>query len=336
MKGADRINAFVALGQYLQNLSPDDVERLSRIAHSKNAWFTPSNVRFALKTWGDLLQEPSLKQWLSQYPIPEEQPVPKKVGLVMPGNIPLEGYHDILCALMSGHQLHVKLNASDILPQAISQKLLEIEPRFSDYLIFSELLKGMDAYIATANESSAQSLENYFRHKPHLVRRKRSSCAVLSGKETEDELKGLGRDMLQYWGLGRRSVRKLFVPKGYNFKTFFEAIEPWADVQNHHRWNNNYDYYKSIFLVNAVPHLDNGFLLLKEDADLESPVTVMHYQQYGDVSELEQLIEQHTGQLQCIVGQGDLPATTSFGQAQRPRLWDYNNGIDTLSFLLNL
>jgi hypothetical protein len=336
MKLADRIQAFVSLGTYLQELTAEETDRLSRQAQGRNGWFTPSNVRFALKAWANLLQAQNIHTWLSAYTIPDKQESPKHVGLVMAGNIPLVGFHDLMCVLISGHHLHAKPSSSDPLPELLTKKLLEIEPRFAPFVDFREQLKGMDVYIATGSDNTFRYFEYYFRNTPSIIRKNRSSCAVLTGRESEDELKALGRDMLQYWGLGCRSVNKLFVPEGYDFPQLFRSLEVWSDVQNHHKWSNNYDYYKSIFLVNGEQHLDTGFLLFKEAEALASPVSVIYYQYYKDVQEAAQLIEEHREKLQCIVGEENTPATTAFGQAQRPQLWDYADGIDTLSFLLKL
>ncbi|WP_224997251.1 acyl-CoA reductase [Cesiribacter sp. SM1] len=336
MKLADRIQAFVSLGTYLQELTAEEADRLSRLAQGRNGWFTPSNVRFALKAWASLLQPQNINKWLEAYNIPDEQEAPKHVGLVMAGNIPLVGFHDMLCVLISGHNLHAKPSSSDPLPEVLSKKLLEIEPRFASHIEFQEQLKHMDAYIATGSDNTYRYFEYYFRNTPSIIRKNRSSCALLTGNESADELKALGRDMLQYWGLGCRSVNKLFVPEEYDFPTLFRSLEVWSDVQNHHKWSNNYDYYKSIFLVNGEQHLDTGFLLFKEAEAFASPVSVVYYQYYRDLQEAEKLVEEHREKLQCIVGQESTPASTAFGQAQRPQLWDYADGIDTLAFLLKL
>lgn len=336
MKLAERIQAFAALGSFLQQLTAEDVEHYSRIAQNRNAWFTLQNVGFALQAWGRLLQKDQLEKWLAAYQIPDTQVSPRKVGLVMAGNIPLVGFHDLLCVLLSGHQLYAKPSSSDVLPELLAKKLLELEPRFRQQLHFQDMLKGMDAYIATGSDNTSRYFEYYFRDKAHLIRKSRSSCAVLSGQETEADLKSLGRDMLQYWGLGCRSVSKLYVPHAYNFTPLFEALESWADVQNHHKWTNNYDYRKSILLINGQEHYDTGFLLFKEDAALSSPVTLIYYQHYVDVEELAQELAGQADKLQCVVGAADMPASTRFGQAQRPGLQDYADGVDTIQFLLNL
>ncbi|AHM63456.1 NAD-dependent aldehyde dehydrogenase [Flammeovirgaceae bacterium 311] len=336
MKLAARIKAFVALGSYLREIPADELDRLCRQAQNRNGWFIPSNVRFALKSWANLLQAQNIDTWLSAYTIPDEQDTPMHVGLVMAGNIPLVGFHDLLSVLISGHHLHAKPSSSDPLPELITKKLLEIEPGFADYIDFQERLTGMDAYIATGSDNTYRYFEYYFRNTPSIIRKNRSSCAVLTGHETADELKALGRDMLEYWGLGCRSVNKLFVPEGYDFPLLFRSLESWADVQNHHKWINNYDYYKSIFLVNGEEHLDTGFLLFKEAEALASPVAVVYYQYYKDAQQATQLIEEHSEKLQVVVGREDTPGSTAFGQAQRPQLWDYADGIDTLAFLLKL
>jgi hypothetical protein len=332
----ERINAFIALGKYLSQLPADELEHLARRAQNKNGWFTLPNIRFALKSWGEQLQAENLERWLAAYPLPDAPAQPKKVGVVMAGNIPLVGFHDLLCVLLSGHVLYAKPSSGDPLPEFIAQQLLALEPRFAGQLQFSEMLKDMDAYIATGSDNTARYFEYYFRNKPHLIRKNRSSCALLTGRETDEQLKGLGRDMLQYWGLGCRSVSKLYVPQGYAFPRLFESLESWADVQDHHKWVNNYDYHKSIYLVNGDAHLDNGFLLLRESEGLGSPVSVVFYEYYGDEQALEAKLMEQKDRLQCIVGPAELPADTPFGQAQRPALWDYADGIDTLSFLINL
>lgn len=333
---ADRISAFAALGNYLKQLSAEELDRFSRMAQSRNGWFTPANVRVSLQYWSNQLQQDNLEQWLSHYTVPAEQHEQKLIGLVLPGTTPLEGFHDLLSVLMSGHLLQVKPHATDLLPHLLVQELIRIAPGFSKQLQFSEQLKGMDAYIATGDEGAVRTYRTYFKSKPHLIRQTRRSCALLSGRESEDELKALGRDMLQFWGMGSRSVGKLFVPKGYQFPLLFNSLEVWADVQNHHKWINNYDYHKSILLVNGEPHLDTGFLLFREAALLHAPPSVMYYQYYQNREELESLLAQHSGQLEFVVGPADLPANTAFGQAHRPLLWQYPNGVDTLHFLLNL
>ncbi|EMR03652.1 hypothetical protein [Cesiribacter andamanensis] len=294
------------------------------------------NVRHELTYWGEQLEEERLRDWLSAYPLPDAPADPKKVGVVLAGDTPLQGFHDLLCVLISGHSLHAKLQEEDILTRLLANKLLELEPRFANQLHFSEMLKGMDAYIASSSKTNAALYAHYFSKKPHLLRKSQSSCALLSGKESPEQLKRLGRDMLQHWGLGSRSVKKLYVPEGYAFTPFFEALESWADVQHHHKWVNNYDYHKSIYLVNGEPHLDNGFLLLRESAEIASPVSVVFYEYYSSLPELEALLARQQGRLQCIVGSDDLPANTPFGQAHRPSLGAYADGLDTLQFLLTL
>jgi hypothetical protein len=232
----------------------------------------------------------------------------------------------------------IKLSSQDkqLIPY-ILDKLTEIEPGFKEQFEFIERLKDFDAVIATGSNNTSRYFEYYFSKVPHIIRKNRNSIAVLSGKESREELRALGHDIFDYYGLGCRNVSKFYIPKGYNFNTFFESIEDFKSVADHHKYNNNYDYNKSIFLVNMDKHLDNGFLLLKEDKRMASPLAVVYYEEYESIREVEKELLENKEGIQCIISSSDLSVNIlPFGQSQRPGLWDYADGIDTMAFLRGL
>jgi len=331
-----RKRAFSTLGHYLAE--PDETLRLLiNSAHYTNAWFTPAEVQRAVLGISTMLNERDLEKWLD-FNLSEKSS--KIIGLVLAGNIPLVGFHDILAVLATGNTALIKLSSQDnkLIPH-ILERLVKIEPDFAKHIRYTEKLEGFDAVIATGSNNTSRYFEHYFGRFPHIIRKNRNSIAVLSGSENEDELKLLGNDIFDYFGLGCRNVSKLFVPENYDFKPFFEAIEAFQPVINHHKYSNNYDYNKSIYLVNGDKHLDNGFLLVKEDERLASPLSVIFYETYHDSSFIEQRLQHDSSLIQCIVSGLDLNVTNQlvrFGQSQSPRLWDYADGINTLDFLLSL
>ena len=330
-----RIMAFLQLGHILQN--PD--EQLSSLIDSAkqyNAWFTPQSTAMAINAISEMLNQPDLDKWIDAN---TDEPVKMNaIGLILAGNIPLVGFHDILCVLASGNKALIKLSSQDkqLIPYILS-KLSEIEPRFTEQFEFIERLKDFDAVIATGSNNTSRYFEYYFSKVPHIIRKNRNSIAVLNGNENREELKSLGQDIFDYFGLGCRNVSKIYVPKGYNFNAFFESIEEFKSVADHHKYNNNYDYNKSIFLVNMDKHLDNGFLLLKEDKQMASPLAVVYYQEYESIQEAERELLDNKEGIQCIVSRSDLSMNVlPFGQSQRPGLWDYADGVDTMGFLRGL
>ncbi|MEJ7661621.1 MAG: acyl-CoA reductase [Hymenobacter sp.] len=257
------------------------------------------------------------------------------MGVVMAGNIPLVGFHDLLCVLLSGHSLLAKLSKDDtVLMRWIIQELTTIEPAFGERIKVMERLNAADAFIATGSDNTARYFEFYFKSRPHLIRRNRTSLAILTGHETAEEMLLLGADIFQYYGLGCRNVSKLYVPAGYDFVPLLDALQPWYPVLNHHKYQNNYDYNKSIMLVNAVPHFDNGFLLLTENAALVSPISVVHYGTHVQEIDLLDQLTDVAARTQAIVSAGGRCAgSVPFGRAQHPGVDAYADGIDTMEFL---
>jgi len=334
---AHLINVFSELGSLLS--SPND-EFSTIIEDQKlyNPWFTADNVFHALRSIGASLNKSDLKIWLSGYKINPGEP--KRVGLILAGNIPLVGFHDVLCVLITGNYALIKASSQDSkLITHVLQMLTDIEPAFAELYSFVERLENFDAVIATGSNNSSRYFDYYFGKVPNIIRKNRSSIAVLSGNETTEQLHELGKDIFDYYGLGCRNVSKLMAPAGYVFNGFFEAIEDYQPVVNHHKYANNYDYNKSILLVNCEQHLDNGFLLLKEDKKIASPLAVLYFEYYDSVEAVEAELIEQSEQIQCVVGSLQLDIKSQvvdFGRSQEPALWDYADGVDTMTFLTGL
>ena len=333
MNHSERLAAFVALGQRLAHLPADELANQAARARNQNGWFDLPNVRAAVAGIGQLLAEAPLRQWAARYP--SEPGTVRQIGVVMAGNIPLVGFHDLLCVLLSGHILLAKLSADDTaLMTWLMEELLTLEPRFADSIKVVPRLNAADAFIATGSDNTARYFEYYFGKRPHLIRRNRTSVAVLTGHETSSELALLAPDIFQYYGLGCRNVSKLYVPEGYNFIPLLDALQIGEGVLNHHKYQNNYDYNKSILLVNAVHHYDTGFLLLTRSSALVSPISVLHYTEYGSEVALADQLTDAAAQTQCVVSAaGRFAGSVPFGQAQAPGVADFADGVDTMEFL---
>ncbi len=307
-------------------------------AMAANAWFTKESVYKMLYTIGVSLYEEDLRQWMGMYDL-QAKIEQKKVAVVMAGNIPAVGFHDFLSVLMAGHKVLAKLSSDDqYLIPGITELLIEMDPTFADLIEFSDgPLKNFDAVIATGSNNTSRYFDYYFGKYPHIIRKNRNALAVLSGNEDRETLVALGEDIFTYYGLGCRNVSRMFIPKDYDLDKFFPAMEVFSSVADHHKYKNNYDYNKSIFLVNGEDHFDNGFLLLKEEAGMASPVSVLHYGRYTDLKEVNDYIRKDSENIQCVIS--DDPGVESSippGTGQYPRLWDYADGVDTMGFLLNL
>ncbi len=332
------INTFSVLGKQLMHPDQEfrDIINTERI---HNAWFTPESVAIALVKTGIALNASDLSTWLNKYDL-SKNTSPKNVGLILAGNIPLVGFHDVLCVLASGNRALIKASTQDArLINHVLKMLVAIDNRFADKYSFVERLVDFDAVIATGSNNSSRYFEYYFGKVPNIIRKNRNSVAVLTSNERDDQLYNLGHDIFDYFGLGCRNVSKLFVPKGYNIAKFFEAIEPFKEIINHNKYANNYGYNRSIFLVGNEPHLDNNFLILKEDERLASPLAVIFYNYYDDIASVEEKLNNEAENIQCVVSAAPLhikSQVVDFGKSQQPQLWDYADGIDTMDFLVSL
>ena len=333
MNHSERLAAFVALGHRLAHLTTDELAAQAARARNQNAWFDLPNVRAAVAGIAHLLAEAPLRQWAARYP-PEPRTV-RQIGVVMAGNIPLVGFHDLLCVLLSGHILLAKLSADDTaLMSWLIDELLTVEPRFAEAIRVVPRLNAADAFIATGSDNTARYFEYYFGKRPHLIRRNRTSVAMLTGLETSSELALLAPDIFQYYGLGCRNVSKLYVPEGYDFIPLLDALQIAEGVLNHHKYQNNYDYNKSILLVNGVHHYDTGFLLLTRSKALVSPISVLHYTEYESEIDLADQLTDVAAQTQCLVSAGGrFAGSVPFGRAQEPGIADFADGVDTMEFL---
>ena len=335
MTNSELTKKLILLGELF-----NDAERFSAIfaqAEEQNSWFTQHNLTFARNTWATTLSEANIKRWLSAYKLSEPQNV-KKILLIMAGNIPLVGFHDLLCVWVSGHKAVVKLSSEDkLLLPFIVEQLRDLIPEWAEAVTFSdEKITDFDAVIATGSNNTARYFEYYFGKKPHIIRKNRNSVAVLTGKETQEELTALGKDIFQYYGLGCRSISKLFVPENYFFDAFFQAIYAYRDIINEQKYANNYDYNKAVYLMSLYKLLENGFLILKEDKSYASPIATLFYEYYTDTEALKKQLITDTEQIQCVVAKGLLPDEITFGNTQIPQLWEYADNVDTLKFLSNL
>jgi hypothetical protein len=329
-----RIQAFTHLGEYLKTEIHQKAAEQLHLAQVHNPWFTKENIDKALNAWHEQLKVDMLSAWLSPYKL-KEVANPKKVLIIMAGNIPLVGFHDFLTVLISGHNVVIKMSSTDnVLLRVLIEKLIAIAPEFKERISFIDDVKDrkFDAVIATGSDNSAQYFEYYFKGAKKIIRKNRRSVAVLDGTESEMELKGLANDVFAYFGLGCRNVSKLFLPKGFDLDNLFKAFYPYSHVVEHKKYGNNYDYNKAIFLMGSNELIENGFLLMKEDKSLLSPVAMLYYEYYNDMHTVEQFVEENAEQLQCVVSKKDIP----FGNTQQPNLWDYADGVDTVEFLREL
>lgn len=330
----DRLAAFEKLGNYLDAIDADEYENLIDKVKHENPWFTPGSVNLAIEGVRRYLDPAKLKKWVSRYHL--DPPAVKQIAVVMAGNIPLAGFHDLLTVLISGHAIMIKMSSKDsVLPTFIIRRLIDIEPRFEAMISLPAQLKNFDAVIATGSDNSSRYFHYYFGKYPHVIRKNRTSCAVLSGEESDEELRLLGKDVFTYFGLGCRNVSKIFLPENFDPVRLVTAWDIYVDILHHHKYHNNYDYQKSILLVNKIPFYDSGFVILHENQKLVSPISVVYLERYSDAEDLTTKLEAVSEKIQCIVGKTQREHVP-FGQAQAPELWDYADRVDTLRFLEQL
>lgn len=330
-----RINAFVKLGQFLHS---DELKNSSIIdsAVHKNAWYIKPNILQQIHAIARNLNHDQLEKWLKDVP---NQDIDKSVGLVLAGNLPLVGFHDIMCVLLAGFTAKIKVSSDDAgLTKFILDQLIDIEPQFGHKIQLLDKLENFDLVIATGSNNSARYFEYYFGKKPNIIRKNRNSLSVLSGNETKEQLQALGHDIFDYFGLGCRSVSKIFIPEGYDIAELLDNLESFHSINDHSKYNNNYDFNKSIYLINKNKHFDNGFLLLKEDESLASPLAVVHFEYYKAKEDVEKYIIAHKDEIQCVTTDMDIQVADvpvfPFGASQSPALDDYADNVNTLEFLL--
>lgn len=339
----ERIELLAELGRYLSAEPDDELLHVIQKSYIEHRWFTPENIRYALKSISSAFLEPGLlKQWSDKYPIKPAIHPEITIGLVMAGNIPLVGFQDWLCVFMAGQRAKVKLSDKDknLLPFLI-KKMGNWAFESWEYTVFLEepdKLQGFDAVIATGSNNTARYFEQYFSKYPHIIRRNRNGVAVLDGKESMADLYALGRDIFTYFGLGCRNVSKIYVPRDYDFIPLLEALHEYRDLVLHDKYKNNFDYNLTLLLLNQIPFHNNGCILLREEPSLQARIASVHYEFYDDTEHLKTMLHTRKEEIQCIVGAIKLPGVTvlPFGKTQEPSLFDYADGVDVMNFITQL
>ncbi len=336
----ERIESLSTLGKRLLE-SSNQHEAVMRRTANNNSWLTIENQQQAISEIAThFLNKEKLEIWVKNYDYLQtatEMRQPKIVGLVMAGNIPLVGFHDILCVFMSGNKAKIKISDKDpfLLPYLL-QILKEIDPQTADFLQITEgFLKDFDAVIATGSNNSARYFEAYFGKYPHIIRKNRNAVAILRGSETSEDLALLGKDVFTYFGLGCRNVSKIYVPNGYNFNSLLTAFHEFREIVQHDKYKNNFDYNFTLLILNKIQHQANGCILMRESTDMASPIAVLYYEYYDDLTDLKINLWQRRDEIQLIVAKDRVEGlpTFYFGEAQKPSLSDYADGIDTMDFL---
>ncbi|TVQ86862.1 MAG: acyl-CoA reductase [Bacteroidetes bacterium] len=343
-----RLDAFVKLGIELQkvihrrSLKNDSFQQAILKSTGHNPWFTEENIFSAMEGISAMLDKKKLTDWINRYDFSQALPKKLTVGVIMAGNIPLVGFHDFMCVLLSGHRFLGKLSGQDkFLPVEVARLLTEIEPGFRSYIGFTEgVISDFDAVIATGSNNTSRYFEYYFKKYPSIIRGNRNSLAIVDGKESEEELMALSDDVFMYFGMGCRSVSKIYVPENYDFDRLVQSFRKWEHLKNHHKFFNNYEYQKAVLLVNQTPHFDTGYSIVKEDNQLASPLSVLHYETYDDFQIIQKYIESEKNNIQCIASRQELnhmfERSIKTGTTQNPGPEDYADGVDTIEFLLEL
>lgn len=301
-------------------------------AAARNPWFIPAFIDFSIQNIASRFLEPvALNKWVAMYDIPAENGNPVNIGVTMAGNIPLVGFHDFLCSFITGHKQTIKLSSKDnlLLPHMV-EKMASWDARISHQVMFSEMLKGCDAYIATGSGNTARYFEYYFSKYPHVIRRNRTSVAILKGDENESDLDKLADDVYLYFGLGCRNVTKIYVPAGYDFIPLLDSFKKYDSLIENHKYKNNYDFNLALLMLNQKYYMTNGSILLAENPSVFSPISVLHYEFYVRQDDIYNQL--NPTEIQCISGTDQIP----FGSAQYPVLTDYADGKDTMKFMVEL
>lgn len=326
-----RLVLLQRLGQYMQSSDEGWLLTLEK-ASRENGWFTPEFIQLQVNNIAEqYLQPESLQLLVETYQLSEPINI-RTVGLIMAGNLPLVGFHDFLCIFLSGHNQAVKMSSKDnILFKHLVDKLISWDQEVEDMVKIQDMLKGCDAYIATGSDNSARYFDYYFSKYPSIIRKNRTSVAILDGNETMQDLEALADDVYQFFGLGCRNVTKIYVPRDYDFVPLLEAFKKYNHLFDHHKYKNNYDYQLAILIINRIYYMTNGSIILRESPDFFSPISVLHYEFYADKEAVLKSIQSNES-LQCVVGK----TATKFGEAQHPGILDFADGIDTMKFLKSL
>ena len=341
----NRITLFVKLGRFFSDYINNNLESLEKNKFDKainesilhNSFFSKKNILKSLLSWSNVLTKKSIDDFLSNYLIKNKKRE-KKIAIIMAGNIPLVGFHDFFCVIISGNFAVIKLSSKDShLFKFILSFLVKENPDFdTKFDVVESKLQIFDAVIATGNNISANQFELYFKKYPKIIRKNRHSIAILNGNETKKEIELLANDIFYYYGLGCRNVSKIFIPNNYNLDILFKSFVLWNEVINKNSYSNNYNYYRAIYLLNKEVFFDNGFVLLKESEKIGSPVGTIYFEYYKSENQIKEMIKKNNQKIQCIVSNNNYPKTIKFGETQMPNLNDFADDIDTFNFLLKL
>jgi hypothetical protein len=338
-----RIQLISDIGEFLKNYLDENYDNnnddklvefkdVITKAQSKNPWFTDANIKVNLTYWSKKLTKHNLNKWLSKYNLNNTSR--KNIAIIMAGNIPLVGFHDFICVFLSGHNSIIKLSNSD---NCIIPFLTDLMKLPFERIVYSDsFLKDYDGVIATGSDNTSRYFDYYFKNKRSIIRKNRNSIAILNGEESDDDLKSLSQDIFTYFGLGCRNVSKLYVPKNYNFDLFFNSIFCYKELINNHKYANNYDYNKAIYLMSEYKFLDNGFFIVKEGNEMHSPISTINFEYYDNVSILKEKINLEDDNIQCIVSNIQFKGKVNFGETQNPSLNQYADNIDVMRFLLTI
>jgi hypothetical protein len=336
----DSIGSTLKIFQNGNGSGNDKLVQAIHKEHENNPWFIPRFIASSLEGIRFMLNKENLEKWLGPHEEELNKPIhAMRIGVIMAGNVPLVGFHDFMTVLLSGNIFVGKPSSKDDnLVKILAEKLIAIDEKFRDKIVFKdEKIGEIDGIIATGSNNSARYFEYYFGKYPNIIRKSRTSAAVLTGKETKTELEALADDVLMYFGLGCRNVSKIFIPADYKIEHLIDSFNKYSFLARHNKYMNNYEYNKAIYLVNQDQHLDNGFLLFKEDKSMYSPLSVVHYQRYHDKNEWINYLQAGKNDLQCVVGKNNDPnITVNFGEAQSPPPWEYADNMDTMAFLVGL
>ncbi len=328
-----RITAFAALGDFVLK-NPVSLQEIVNKTFIYNTWFTIDNINQALQNIAiEFLNKEKLENWISGYGSKITTHDTKTIAIVAAGNIPMVAFHDILCVLISGNKLQLKLSEKDqyLLPFLLEQ-LINIEPDFKELISIQFKLEKFDAIIATGSNNTAKHFAYYFGKYKNIIRRNRNSVAILTGEETKEDIENLGHDIFDYFGLGCRNVSKIFVPENYDLYSLKDSLSKHIGVNQHNQYMNNLDYQRTLYLMNQTPLIDIDFINIVENNSLHSPISCLHVERYKTLEDVKKNIAEQTENIQCVVGKGYL----EFGKSQQPRLSDYADNVDTMEFILNL
>ena len=337
MELSQRIKGLTGLGKYLNHINKDDLDELIHVVRGRNSWFNEESILLSLEGLKQLLREQIILEFVKKYDFSDCKD--KKIGIVMAGNIPAVGFHDLLLVLLTGSSAIVKLSQQDdVLMKFVINILLDIESEFKIEIVEKMSLDSLDGVIATGSDNTSRYFESYFSRIPNIIRKNRVSVAVLNGLETAKEIESLGSDIFQYFGLGCRNVSKIYVPYGFDFPKMLDNLMCFENITQQHKYDNNYTYHKSVYLINGRKHYDTGFLLITEDKLIHSPLSVLYYEYYDDTKTLFNTLESIKDKLQCVATNilKDNKMVVPIGQTQYPSIEDFADGVDVVKFILSL